>query len=92
MELIIKYDVLPGLLDGDKLVDDREEKGCHFALPCQTKAIRSLPTIRTSGRARPLTLDQNVLVLVLGEVDAGLGRLKEHVLLITVQRPQLLHI
>ena len=51
------------------------------------KAIRSLPTIRTSGRA--LTLDRNVLVL--GEVDASLGHLEEHVLLITIQRPQLVH-
>ena len=67
------------------------DKAAIVPYPVWAKAIRSLPTIRTSGRARPLTLNRNVLILVLGEVDAGLGRLEEHVLLITLQRPRLVH-
>ena len=47
-------------------------KAAIFSYPVWAKAIR------TSDR----------IVLVLGEVDAGLGHLEEHVLLIIVQRPR----
>ena len=67
------------------------DKAAIVPYPVWAKAIRSLPTIRISGWARRLTLNWNVLIRILGEADAGLGRLEQHVLFITFQRPRLAH-